>query len=259
MSKGNAVTERDLHAYFDGQIDDPVLRDAVEAYLAAHPEEAERFRAYERFEETLRQGLAFVEHDSIPERLRNAVLEHRPRPYWARIAASVAWVALGVGIGWSLNNTQQVAPLADPLRNALVQPALVAHTVYTPEVRHPVEVGAQEEAHLTAWLTKRLGAKVSIPHLQSAGFNLVGGRLLPASDGSPAAQFMYEDGSGKRLTLYVRRVQGDESQVAFRYDVSDGVGVFYWVDPTFAYALSGELTRDQLLVTARVAYRALNP
>ena len=41
---------------------------------------------------------------------------------------------------------------------AFVTTAIGAHSVYVPEVRHPVEVGAAEEAHLVQWLTKRIGA-----------------------------------------------------------------------------------------------------
>lgn len=257
MTTTTPVTERDLHAYMDGQIEDSVHRATVEKYLAANPEEAERLRAYARIEEVLRNGVGAIAAEPVPGKLSAAVLRSRRRSYWPKVAAGIGWVALGAVIGWSIRGAN--LPQADPLHQALVMPALVAHTVYTPEVRHPVEVSAQEEKHLAAWLTKRLGAKVTIPPLQEAGFALVGGRLLPANDGSPAAQFMYEDDLGKRLTLYVRRMQHGDSQVAFRYDVREGVGVFYWIDTSFAYALSGELTRDQLLVAARVAYRALNP
>ena len=37
------------------------------------------------------------------------------------------------------------------------------------------------------------------------------------------------------------------------------MGVFYWVDGPFGYALSGELERPQLLRVAESVYRALNP
>ena len=39
---------------------------------------------------------------------------------------------------------------------------LGAHSVYVPEVRHPVEVRAEEE-HLVRWLTKRVGAPMCAP------------------------------------------------------------------------------------------------
>ncbi len=74
----------------------------------------------------------------------------------------------------------------------LARVAAVAHAVYSPEVRHPVEVGADQEAYLVRWLPKRLGANLKVPHLAAQGYPLVGGRLLPGERG-PAAQFMYQD------------------------------------------------------------------
>jgi len=77
--------------------------------------------------------------------------------------------------------------------------AIAAHRTYSVEVRHPVEVDAGQEAHIVQWLSKRLGHQLIVPDLTVAGFRLMGGRLLPAEDG-PAAQFMYENGTGERLT-----------------------------------------------------------
>ena len=42
----------------------------------------------------------------------------------------------------------------------LPQRAALAQAVYEPEVLHPVEVGAEQEAHLVKWLSKRLEHKV---------------------------------------------------------------------------------------------------
>ena len=57
--------------------------------------------------------------------------------------------------------------------------AAVAHAVYSPEVRHPVEVGADQEQHLVTWLSKRLGLKIKAPKLDEAGMALVGGVAQP--------------------------------------------------------------------------------
>lgn len=124
--------------------------------------------------------------------------------------------------------------------------------------RHPVEVAAAEEAHLVAWLSKRLGAELKPPHLSGQGFELVGGRLLPGEAG-PVAQFMYQDARGQRLTLYVQRDAQDSSETAFRYANESGIGVFYWLDGRFGYALSAEMQKSELLRIATVVHRQLNP
>jgi anti-sigma factor RsiW len=135
---------------------------------------------------------------------------------------------------------------------AFVATALGAHTVYVPEVRHPVEVRA-DEAHLVRWLAKRVGADVRAPSLGNLGWKLMGGRLLPDQNGLPAAQFMYEDGSGRRLTLYLRKETG-LNNTSFRFYERDGFGSFYWIDRPLAYALSGRLSRDDLLSLANAVY-----
>ena len=131
-------------------------------------------------------------------------------------------------------------------------------------MRHPVEVGADQEAHLVAWLGKRLGAPVVVPHLGDAGWHLLGGRLLPAEAG-PLAQFMYEDAGKRRMTLAVSHAKsvasGPEAGHApsFRIAEQDGVTVFYWIDAGYAYALSAAIARPEMLAVAERVYRQLDP
>jgi anti-sigma factor RsiW len=121
-----------------------------------------------------------------------------------------------------------------------------------------VEVGADQQDHLVRWLSKRLGTDLKAPMLAREGYDLVGGRLLPGAQGA-VAQFMYQDSKGGRLTLYVSRVEKDEGDTAFRYSREDDVSVFYWIDGTVAYALSGAMPREELLAVANAVYRQLNP
>jgi anti-sigma factor RsiW len=154
------------------------------------------------------------------------------------------------------------------LRQAPANPAAVAtplpiraaraHLVYSPEVRHPVEVEAKEQDHLVKWLSKRLDMKLKVPVLSAEGFELLGGRLLPGTDG-PVAQFMYQDASGKRLTLYVTRPHMGDEVTAFRFAQEGPVSVFYWIDRDSGYALSGELDKPALARVATLVYRQLEP
>ena len=47
----------------------------------------------------------------------------------------------------------------------VVNEASVAYNVYTPEVRHPVEVPGEEREHLIGWLSKRMGHPINAPQL----------------------------------------------------------------------------------------------
>ena len=246
------VTETDLHAHVDGVLP-PARAAEVEAYLAERPEEAARVAAYREQLVALRREFDAALDEPLPQRL------HVPRFYWARpllrYAAVVAWLTLGGVAGWQLH-----AYTADKRieTTTWARRAAIAHVVYSPEVRHPVEVAANEEAHLVQWLSKRLGTSLKIPHLGDIGYTLVGGRLLPGDRG-PVAQFMYQDGKGQRLTLYVRVNPDDSRETAFRFAQEHGVGVFYWLDRTLGYALSGEVDKPELLRVATAVYRQLNP
>jgi len=197
------------------------------------------------------------------------------------LAATVV-VAVGVGTaaGWAFRGR---ADAADSARAALpptvvavaardaegrlqsfVQTAALSHAVFVPEVRHPVEVPAADEAHLVAWLSKRLATPLVVPHLGEAGWTLLGGRLLPADSG-PVAQFMYQDGTGRRLTLAISRGAGTSSGVAvpasstaFRIAEEHGDTVFYWIDHDEAYALTGKLSKSEMTALATRVFRQLD-
>jgi len=242
-----APLESDLHAWVDGRLD-AARADEIAAWLAAHPDDAERVASWRRQKEILHAAFDPVLEEPVPDRLS---LRARPRPAmpFRAIAAAVGWLALGAVVGYALRG----APSPGETPPTLARNAAIAHAVYAPDVRHPVEVAADQEAHLVQWLSRRLGTPLSVPRLAEQGFALVGGRLLPGERG-PVAQFMYEDGSGRRLTLYVR-TDPQQRDTAFRYAREGQVGVFYWIDRKLGYALSGDLTRDELLAVAESAYR----
>jgi anti-sigma factor RsiW len=258
MSEQGPVTEADLQAYADGRLAEE-RRAVVDAWLAAHPEEMERLAAYRRLSDEVRSAYESLLSDPVPERLARAASR---RPQLARVAAIAGWMAVGAAIGvaagWQLHAFRAVAPVAADA-TVMARRAAIAHATYSPEVRHPVEVGADDEQHLVAWLSKRLGVKVRAPKLDEAGMSLVGGRLLPGETG-PVAQFMYQTQNGRRLTLYVRSEASRNRETAFRYARENNVGVFYWIDRDSGYALaSADLSRDELLRIANLVYKQLEP
>jgi anti-sigma factor RsiW len=185
---------------------------------------------------------------------------------WSRWGGLAAAVLLAFGAGWLANAQWSLAGSGKTLARApatreFVHAAVVAHAVYAPEKRHPVEVAAAEEQHLVQWLSRRLDKPLKTPDLSAEGYTLVGGRLLPGDAGA-RAQFMFEDKGGQRVTLYLGSlaspadaVQAGES--AFRFSSDGPVPSFYWVDRGFGYALTGKLPRDALLRLATLVYRQL--
>lgn len=203
--------------------------------------------------------------EPVPERIVAQTRAHRGR--WHAAAIAAGWVVLGLGAGavagWQLHAWRTgVPPQAEV--PGFVKRAAVAHAVYSPEVRHPVEVGADQEQHLVAWLSKRLGAPLRAPKLDDIGYFLVGGRLLPgegvAGAPAPVAQFMYQNKQGTRITLYMRTSAAGSQETAFRYAAEGNVKVFYWIDRKLGYALSSaDVGTDDLLKVANAVYQQLNP
>ena len=177
-------------------------------------------------------------------------------PGWIEYARAAVVLAVGIGIGLAI---PMLRPAPAPLTPMVQLPirAARAHLVYSPEVRHPVEVDAKEQDHLVKWLSKRLDVPLKVPVLTQEGFELLGGRLLPGNDG-PVAQFMYQDPAGKRLTLYVTPTRkGEATLTSFRFAKEGKVSVFYWIDDQCGYALSGEVDKTTLAKVASLVYKQL--
>jgi len=254
---GEKVNDAQLHAYVDGALGDGE-RAAIQVHLAAHPEDAARVRAYQAQNEALH--LAFDDVLQEPHSLGVSKARTAEIARWRWGAALAATFVGGAVLGALLHAGlagQRVVGVAVPI----ARQAALAHAAYLPEVRHPVEVAASDEQHLVAWLSKRLDATVRAPSLVSAGYRLLGGRLLPPAGEAgqaPVALFIYESAQGKRLSLLVRREAGGRD-TAFRFAQQGATSVFYWVDGPLGYALAGEIGRDELSVVAQGVYRQLNP
>lgn len=259
---GGPVGEDDLQARVDGRLA-PERAAVVETYLAAHPEERERLSQYAEQRAALRVAFGAVSETPAPPRLRVAYLltAQRRRRYqrFTRIAASVVLLLLGGIAGWTARDLvpRLTSSASAVLASTVFDDAIAAHRTFSVETRHPVEVGANEEAHLVQWLSKRLGHRLIAPDLAALGFQLMGGRLLPADSG-PAAMFMYEDGKGTRLSCYYLSVDFS-GETEFKYREQNGISAFYWVDDGLAYAITANAPRELLLKIAEIVYQQNSP
>lgn len=252
MSTHTPITDADLHAYVDGALE-PARRNEVEAWLAANPEAAATVHRYREMNRELRALYDPVLAEPLPPRLQVRA-RHMP---WRAVAAGVAILATGAVLGWTLKPDPELL-ITHSIEQQLVRPAAFSHRIYSAEKLHPVEVRADQEQHLVQWLSRRLNTDLKAPNLAAQGYVLVGGRLLPSTD-RMAAQFMYENPRGVRVTLYVRRGAWENSESIFRYSESADANTFYWVDGPFGYALSGNIARAELLALSEEAYRSLAP
>jgi anti-sigma factor RsiW len=250
---GKPVTEEDLQAYADAQLSNgDVAR--VEAWLKTHPEDAARVRAWQQQNRDIQTMFEPYRRTREGDEalLAASPAQQPPASPWRRnalqAAAGLCLFALGVaaGIGYDREPAQE-----DQAR--FPGEASSAFTIYASEVRHPVEVKADEKDHLVTWLGKRLGQKFAAPDLARWGFSLIGGRLVPV-EGRAGALLMYEDGGGKRLTVLVGQSDADAA-TSFRFVSRGGVETFYWVDERLTYAVTAEIPREVLRQVADECYR----
>ena len=249
-----APLEDEIQALVDGRLD-PARRAEIENWLA------ENSIAAARVAELRAQGAAIEEiyapllDRPMPDQLRDITPSVTgASPVW-RMAAMIALVVAGAAAGWLANDA-----VDDQNRGTaeLTREAVRAHSMFVNEKRHAVEVKAQEEKHLVAWLSRRLDQQLVAPDLVAQGYGLVGGRLLPARNSGPAAQFMYETGTGDRVTLYIEQDQNG-LETGFQFTEYDGVSAFWWKDGPLAYVLIGQGAREQLHALAQATQKQFNP
>lgn len=247
-------TRDDLLAYADGRLTgDEKAR--VEAALEQDPAIAAEVAAWRSQNETLRGLYERVSDEAVPSRLSpfriDAAVRNERTRTWRMAAAAALLVVTGGAVGWFARDADAQGPAQG--QGSLVADAVAAHDLYTREVVHPVEVKADQEQHLSTWLSKRLDRQLTVPDLQPDGLTFVGGRLLPTRSG-PAAQLMYEDEGGARITLFVV-ASPRNAETSMRYQATGGVGSFLWADNAFECVLTGDFPREHLQQIALNAYR----
>lgn len=262
------VSEDELHAYVDGQLDGN-RRLAVERWLADDADAARRAEDYraqtallhDLFDTVLREPPTDAEQE-LTDRLKGRLAFNDNRPAWharplVRFAAAVMLVVAGAGGGWIGRGVQapSPSPVAQQRQQTLATfaaEATEAHRFYTSDERFQVELGADNQDELNGWLSKRMGRDVFGPDLGRVGFRLIGGRSLPTDLGA-GAQYMYVNDANKRITLFVGAPQSGNTS-NFSFTQNGDVSTFYWVEGPLAYALAGRLSKEELLEIAKAVY-----
>lgn len=249
-------TLSDLHLAIDGELS-VEERGEFERWLESHPDMKALKLRYESDRATLAAALAPLLDEPVPPRLLKTISgDGRPRRSWGAVlrsmAAAVVLLAIGGGTGyWAGLSGAEV----ESTENSIVSDAIVAHIMYAAEKLHVVEVGADQQDHLIGWLSKRVGTPLVAADFSTEGFSLIGGRLLPLAE-RPAAQLMYQDEAGNRISLYVIVDKGADD-TGFRRYVERGTTALYWIDKGYCYAVTGAVPEDKLRAIAEAAFKQM--
>jgi anti-sigma factor RsiW len=252
-------TERDIHMAIDGELPGEE-RMAYDAWLEANPEMKAKSARYIADRAAMRAAFAGVMDEPVPARLRQAVFGEASakatawRSRWWLSAAAALVLAVG-GLGGYVAGMDGIGRGHDS-DDQLAEQAIAAHVIYAAEKRHAVEVAASDKDHLQTWLSNRVGLKLVAPDLAAEGFELVGGRLLPAGNQGKAAMLLYEDAKGERISLFVTADSSATSKGTYAAEAG-GPEAVYWLDKGYACAVVGSLPPDRLSDVAKSAYGQL--
>jgi anti-sigma factor RsiW len=254
MTEAEHLSDMDINAYVDGELDAQELAQ-IEIWLADHPLDAARVHSYKLQKLQLHMLYDLPKDTPLPPGVREALANTGVRrwlPGWRQLAAGLILVAIGGAGGFwgNLVGQSQIEP-----GSQFVSRAINAYAVYAYDAARPVEIGAKDETDYMSWLSERLGQPIRTPDLTPAGFDLIGGRLVN-DRGEPAALFMYENDSGGRVTLYVRRGTG-LIDTNFRTLALQHKTALYWSDRVLDYALAGEMKESELKIIKKTLSQAI--
>jgi anti-sigma factor RsiW len=228
------VTEEELHAYLDGQLETRRLAE-VRTLLEAQPAAAVRLAAWRRDAEGLRAALAGIETWPPNPSLDPAVIRRRLRTRALAALGRTLGVSAALGLaallGWSARGAS-LGPAPAPMQDA----ADAYRAFAAPRTLRMEQPGG---GGLPQWLAGAVGLPrpVPLPDLPARGLRLLGARLLATPEGV-AAMVLYEADDGGRISFYLRParhcIAGTRGWTA-----ADGLSVRYWYQGGYGFALTG--------------------
>ncbi|MEL7460726.1 MAG: anti-sigma factor [Pseudomonadota bacterium] len=241
------LSDEHLSAYLDGELSADQTRE-VDAMVAADPAVAaalERLMATDTavkaaFDEMLTDPVPFELAAAIrsapdPEVAPAATAAPRGFPGWAAIAASVGFLAVGGLGGYTLG--QNEAPQVVASTPGWLNEIAAYHGVYETQVRHLVEVRAEERDHIETWLGNTTGVEFAVPDLSASGLTFQGARLLVAG-GAPVAQLVYTDAAGAVFALCLKTAKAPADK-DFTAETVGGFDMVSWRSGGADYVVVG--------------------
>ncbi len=228
-------SERDLHAYVDGQLND-ADQQAMETYLAAHPERAKQVLAWQLDAQNLRAGLSGELHRPTNPELDPAFIRQRLRRNRTRHFATAAVLLIAVGIGglsgWQAREMTMfsgVLPMAD---------AVQAYRMFAVNDNMVSDWDTGKPNDVQVWLDKNFAQANRAPDLEAAGFKPVSGRLTSTEQGA-AAMVVYKDAQGRTLSFYIRPPGANNHLLASGTRRDGELQANYWSGGGYNYAVVG--------------------
>jgi anti-sigma factor RsiW len=244
------VTDHDLHAFVDGEVDGRRYRRIV-AHLAADPQAAERVNGFLRQHgelALLRDQLADIDPlgdrvtSDLTRELAGAMRHQRRVRFGVTGTGLAAAVLVGLVSLWGPDPSKVAERLSWSRHFADGGPQVLFG-------RDPFSGAAQftvsESSDAPLKLDEQLAAySIRRPDLAAHGLRFIGGDALQGGD-TPSIRLVYEDKEARRVFLFVGAV-GSEADVALTL-VPEGHVSLNWRRGPLVFALIGPKESEQLL------------
>jgi anti-sigma factor RsiW len=236
------ITEAELHAYVDSQLDAARSLE-VEEYLAQNPPLAARIMADMHARHLLR--LAFLESDDRPSPSALSAARRLERALeWQRLAMRIRALAASiilVGAGWFAHSD------ADLFRSgeAYARPAFIEDAVRSHEaalVRSHLVSQRQTEDYDPQEIRAATG--ISLPSLPQ-DWRVIDTEIFPSSSGE-SVELTLEAGELGRVWLFASRPRGGADAIPLTAIRGPQSTTVYWQKKEAAFALTGSASEAAL-------------
>lgn len=233
------VTEAELHAFIDGELVSDRAH-VVKAAIQADPALADLVAAYQADKLFMKRLYGPLIDQPVPQHLIDLARARgssdvgvaRPGSRWwiyGAVAAMLALLVTGTGLLTQL-------PGGDVVRQAL-------------DARKQTLALAEDIGRYNEDLSRIVDAKVKVPDLSRAGYQLVGVGIE-----DDAATIAYRDGRGGLFTIYLRSSDGTVRFDQFR---QADLRICVWQDDRVSMVMAGEMSAAIMQKLASLAYVGL--
>ena len=252
-SQPSSITEVDLQAYMDGQLDD-ARRIEVEDFLAHHPEAAAEVMASLRTMDALRLHAQLQDEPSARLVTGATRLEQGlKRQVWQRTVLRLTGLAAAITAGWIIFSAVQPfngAIQTEAATLAFVDDALDARRAQSLRQRmaSQVETARYDPAEL------RMETDLAMPALP-AGWKVVDVQIYPWDEGYSIA-VTADAGDLGTVTLFAAP-HVPKAPGGMRTTIVGGTTATFWQSGGLAYALVGHASESRLQAAAEVLLSSL--
>lgn len=247
MTERPFITDEELHAYIDGELD-PLRAADVAVLIQYRPELQARVAAFRSDKALLTQAYGPLIEQPMPAHWQ-AMIDGR-RSGGRRILARRAMFAAAASAAVAFAGWSTYSRLRNDADDAIIAEAISA--------RGDAIAGAsgapERRENADRMLKTALGLQIKTPDMAKLGFELTSVRVYAGVPGGNAVRVDYRDAQARMFTVYLRHTTSGE-----RFDMlkRGSVRVCIWQDEVLSAVMLAEVSAGEMLRLASLAYDGL--